>query len=155
MEMKFLRILRRAFLVLGILAFQAEASSPVMIPILQPYQAVSPKGTWLLDVKPSDRYGSGSSTTTLSNKNTGEIVWTKELPYTFWQCCVTDDGFVGGYGYSKGLEFRFPPEKESGEFLVRILDPKGDVIHAETTRSELSFQSNVPSLYASWLLLDG
>jgi len=154
MEMKFIRILRPAFLFFGIMAIPAEASSGPMIPTLQPYQVVSPKGTWLLDVKPSDRHGGGPSSATLSNKNTGEIVWKQELPYTFWQCCVTDDGFVGGYGYSKGLEIGFPPGDVGGEFLVRILDPKGDVIHAETTRIEVSFQSYAPRVYASWLVLD-
>ncbi len=79
---------------------------PPMVPILQPYQVVSPDGTWVLDVKPGNREASGPAATTLTNVKTGRIAWKRMLPYTFWQCCVNDDGVVGGFAYTKDDPYR-------------------------------------------------
>lgn len=127
-----------------------------MVPTLQPYQVSSPEGSWLLDVKPSHRYGSGPSSATLIHKKTGEIAWKQELPFTFWQCCVNEDGYVGGYGYTKGPMGGDPYTygEDGGEFIVRILDPKGVGIYAETTRRGAVFFAHYPDIYARWLTLD-
>ena len=93
-----------------------------MVPILQPYQVVSPDGTWVLDVKPGNREAAGPGATTLTHTKTGQIAWKRMLPYTFWQCCVNNDGVVGGYAYTKGVmgENDRPrmPEISSFPFLI-------------------------------------
>lgn len=117
-------------------AGSAQAGYLPMVPTLQPYQATSPDGIWTLEVFPSHRYGSGPSETVLSKGK--EIVWKKTLPYTFWRACVTDEGYVGGFGYSLGPMGgdpwgKFAGAEGGGDFLVRILDPTGKTVHAETS----------------------
>ena len=125
---------------------------------LQPYQVVSPNGTWRLDVKPGNREGAGPALTTLTNATTGEIAWKTMLPYTFWQSCVNDDGTVGGYAYTKGAMGDSDPTKDSGNFLVTFLDAKGETMHLESTHqtpSSYGMGFPIPAHRADRLLLDG
>lgn len=132
-----LRALRRAALLLACsLVSTVQAGYLPMVPTLQPYRATSPDGVWTFEVFPSHRFGSGPSEALLSKGK--EIVWKKKLPFTFWRACVTDDGYIGGFGYSLGPMGgdpwgQFGGDKGGGDFLVRILDPTGRTIHAETT----------------------
>lgn len=133
-----LREVRLIFLSL-ILTSSLRAGYAPYVPTLQPYQVVSPDGTYQIEVKPTTRFGSGPGATTLTNRKTGEVAWKRELPFTFWQACVNDQGIVGGYAYSKGPMGGEPWGSDGGEFLVRILDVKGGVVYEETTRRGSTF----------------
>jgi len=104
-----------------VLAGSVHAGYPPYVPTLQPYQAVSPNGIYLFEVKPSHRYGSGPSLAILTKRDAKEIAWKRELPFTFWQACVDNDGTVGGFGYSKGPMGGDPwaLDEDAGEFIVR------------------------------------
>ena len=156
MEIRFARVFSFALLVISVLAPSAYAGYPVMVPTLQPYKVSSADGTWLLDVKPTHRYGSGPSSVTLIHQKTGEVAWKQELPFTYWQCCVNNDGHVGGYGYTKGPMGGDPWGEEGGDFIVRILDPKGVVEYAETTSRGMGPMIHIgtPSVSARWLIHD-
>lgn len=137
----------------------ASAGYPPMVPLLQPFQVVSSEGTWQLDVKPSNREGSGAALTTLTNKKTGIVAWKQMLPYTFWQCCVNEKGIVGGYAYTKGVmgEGQWEESKEPGEFLICFLNVEGSTIHQETSRrnpSSIGMGYYQPTHCAHRLLLD-
>lgn len=134
------------------------AGYPPMVPILQPYQVVSPNGTWVLDVKPGNREASGPAATTLTNVKTGRIAWKRMLPYTFWQCCVNDDGVVGGFAYTKGVMGENDSTKDAGDFIVSFLDKQGVEMHVETTHrtpSSVGMGFYVPAHRAYRLILDG
>lgn len=151
-----IRMIRCFCVIAMILALPALGGYGVTVPILQPYQVSSDNGAWLLDVQPSHRYGKGPSTAKLIRKETGEIAWKQELPFTFWQCCVSDEGHVGGYAYSNGPMGSEPRNStnENGEFLVRILDPSGKVKYSETTDTGSIPSFYEPNYYASWLDCD-
>lgn len=82
-----------------------------------PKTYVSPSGENSLSVDPSDREGSGKAHYLL--KHNGEVAWSGEEPFTFWNAFVTDDGTFGGYAYSEGYS------RDSGEFIVSLIDAKG------------------------------
>lgn len=129
---------------------------------MQPFQVTSPDGAYLLEVKPTHRFGSGPCTGTLSKQDTKEIVWKRELPFTFWQACVSNDGKVGGFAYSKGPMGGDPgsisdDENGAGEFLVLILDRNGTAAFEETSRRGSTFGGYtgfVPPLSPDGLLFD-
>lgn len=138
-------------------ASSLRAGYPPYVPTLQPYQVASPDGTYVLEVKPTSRHGSGPGATTLSNRKTGEVVWKSELPFTFWQACVNDKGIVGGYAYSKGPMGGDPWSSDGAEFLVRIFDVKGGIVYEETTRRGATFggyTGYIPPPSASQLLFN-
>lgn len=142
MEMNVIPSRLREALVLALSLISAgslQAGYPPYVPTLQPYQVASPDGTYVLEVKPTSRHGSGPGATTLTNRKTGEVVWKSELPFTFWQACVNDKGIVGGYAYSKGPMGDELLSSDVGNFFVRILDEKGGVVYEETTRRGSSF----------------
>jgi hypothetical protein len=126
-----------------------------MLPTLQPYEVVSPEGRWRLEVKPGERNGSGPAMTSLINAGTGEIVWKQMLPYTFWQCCVNEEGIVAGYGYTKGPMGESDETKEAGQFIVSFLDLRGLSMHEERTDHTPAWAGiYLPELWASRLYLD-
>ncbi len=140
-------------------AHHACAGFPPYVPVLQPYQTVSPNGVYLFEVKPSQRYGAGPCTAVLTNTKSKECVWKRELPFTFWQSCVNDDGIVGGFGYSKGpMGDNIPGSaNDGGEFVVRILNARGVVTYEETSPRGPTFGSYIqysPPLSAQQLFLD-
>lgn len=159
--MKILRPLLLAFLAPGLLAIfslPSVAGYPPTVRTLQPYQVTSPKGTWRLDVKPDNREGAGSASTTLTNLKTGEIAWRRQLPYTFWQCCVNEKGVVGGYAYTKGAMGGGNSSKDAGHFIVSFLDVEGMLMHEERTHRSSSWIGMgyyIPAHRAAHLYLDG
>jgi hypothetical protein len=148
---------RPLLFVLVIQCMPSWAGYPPMVPVFQPYRVVSPDRTWFLDVKPGNREAAGPAVTTLTHSKTGEVSWKRTLPYTFWQCCVNDDGIVGGYAYTKGVMGENDPTKDAGDFIVSFLDAKGFPMHQETSRRTPSFVGMgyyVPEHWAHRLLLD-
>jgi hypothetical protein len=149
-----------ALLVAGLLALSPLPSSggyPPMAPILQPYQVVSPEGTWRLDVKPGNRGGAGPADTTLMNVKTGEVAWKRMLPYTFWQCCVNEEGVVGGFAYTEGPLGENDPRKDAGDFVVSFLDARGVPMHEERSHrspSSIGMGYYIPAHRAYRLLHD-
>ena len=135
----------------------ASAGYLLMVPTLQPYRVISPQGKWRLDVTPSNRQGSGSAITTLTNVSTGEIAWKQTLPFTFWQSCVNEEGVVGGYAYTGGVIGGEGGKLNADHFVISFLDAKGQPMHEEKTpRQNSGFSSMVygPEIYAQRLLLD-
>jgi hypothetical protein len=134
------RRFRPALCVLGIAGISlAAASSPPPVADLQPYRILSPAGTRVLEVQPSSRHGAGPSHATLEDTVTGEIIWKRKLPYTFWQACVNDDGIVGGFGYTTGPTGGTTWGGDPGDLFVRILDAEGISMHEEVTRRRAAF----------------
>ena len=132
------------------------------VPTLQPFQITSPDGAYLFEVKPTHRYGSGPSMATLSKGGTKEVVWKRELPFTFWQACVNNDGKVGGFAYSKGPMGGDPwtnssDDNSAGDFLVRLLDRNGTSVFEETSRRGSTFgpfTGSVPPLSPDGLMFN-
>ena len=69
-------------------------------PILQPATYVSASGEFSLRVVSSNPHGAGPGDYKLTKA--GEVVWSGQLPYTFWKAAVADDGQFGGYAYTSG-----------------------------------------------------
>ena len=153
-------LLLLAFLITGFLAFfslPAAAGYPPMVPTLQPYRVVSPQGKWRLDVTPSNRQGAGPALTTLTNITTAEVVWKRMLPYTFWQCCVNDEGIVGGFAYTKGPLGEGSYDKDPGEYVLSFFDAQGLLMHEERSKrygSSVGMGYYMPTHCAYRLLLD-
>ena len=83
---------------------------------LDPKTYTSPSGTYLLWVNPSDPDGEGEAFYRLSSQ--GKVVWEKELPFTFRDASVADDGTSCGYAYTEGI-------MGLGNFEVAIIAPNG------------------------------
>jgi hypothetical protein len=100
-------------------------------PDLAPREYASPSGRFTLFVDPSNRDGAGEATYVL--RKDGAAVWSGERPFTLWEAAVGDDGTVGGYAYTLGFN---RPGDRSGDFLVVIIDAKGDDRVVERTERE-------------------
>lgn len=128
-----------------------------MAPTLQPYQVVSPEGTWRLEVKPGNPQGAGPADTALTNMKSGEVAWKRMLPYTFWQCCVNEEGVVGGFAYTGGPLGENDPRKDAGDFVVSFLDVRGVPMHEERSHrfpSSIGMGYYMPAHHADRLLHD-
>jgi hypothetical protein len=90
----------------------------------------SPSGNYSLAIDPSDREGAGKARYVL--KHGGEIAWSGDEPFTFWDAFVADDGTFGGYAYTEGYS------RDAGEFIVALLDPKGNVRMSEKAPRKFS-----------------
>lgn len=101
------------------LALPALLSSPQNWTVLDPAEHRSPDGGYVLYLDPSARDGAGPARYRLSRH--GEALWDAELPFTLRELAVTDAGFTAGYGFTRG-------DRLDGEFLVAILDPRGEVV---------------------------
>ncbi len=95
-------------------------------PPLNPKTHRSPSGEFSLFVNPSDRQGRGSARYRLL-KGSREV-WQGELPFTLRDVRVLDDGTAAGYGYTLGPQgFGGASRDDRGEFVIAILDPRGNV----------------------------
>lgn len=141
----------------GLSTSPSWAGYPVMVPTLQPYEVLSPNGTWRLEIKPSDRQGAGPAFTSLVRVETGEVAWKQMLPFTFWQCCVNEEGVVAGYAYTKGAMGGGQADKDAGHLVVTVLDAKGIPMYEERTHRDASWVGMgyyIPAHCASRLSLD-
>jgi hypothetical protein len=73
----------------------------------------------LLSVDPSHKHGIGKANYRLVDED--RELWSGEKPFTLWEVCVTDAGFVGGYAYSQGLY----GGREPGDLRIVILNTQG------------------------------
>lgn len=95
-------------------------------PTLDPTLHHSPSGEYSLLVDPGDRYGRGGATYRLTCRD--REVWSRPLPFTLWEACVSDAGMVGGYGYTHGPQGMAPGGgygRGPGEMFVVALDAQG------------------------------
>jgi hypothetical protein len=91
------------------------------------FATTSPSGEYELTVKP--RYGRGQSPAHYRMVRNGQEVWSAELPFSFLDAGVTDDGAVAGYGRS--LVDKCGEQIEMGsEFVVAFIDSSGEVMRA-------------------------
>ncbi len=102
-------------------AFASESPPPMVN--VKSYASAS--GRWSLEVDPTDLYGRGPARCVLMEN--GHEAWSKELPFTFSEAVVADDGTVAGYGYTEGVRgwakggYKAGP----GDIRIAILDPSG------------------------------
>lgn len=99
--------------------------------ILQPRTYVSPSGDWRLSVDPSSRFGGGKSQVAVSRH--GTTAWLAELPFTYWEACVTDAGYAAGYAFTNGRR-----RGAGGALVIAIFGPDGSPVleeHIERTGS--------------------
>jgi hypothetical protein len=90
---------------------------------LEPKTYKSRSGDYALTVDPAARTGAGKARYTMMHG--AATAWSAELPFALWDAVVADDGIVGGYAYTDGLEH------DDGEFVVAILDAGGKVRASE------------------------
>jgi hypothetical protein len=110
---------RHSVAIFVLLVFVALGQTAAPASDFPPKTYTSPSGKYSLSVDPSDREGAGKARYLL--KHNGEVAWSGEEPFTFWDAFVTDDGTFGGYAYSEGYS------RDGGEFIVSLLDAKGMV----------------------------
>lgn len=96
-------------------AGQANPQS-ILPPPLQPTVYHSPSKQFALLVQPSERDGAGHAEYRLTRD--GKEVWTGELPFTFREAVVRDDGEIGGAALSGGY-------RAHGHIVFAVVDAKG------------------------------
>ncbi len=134
----------------GLLVHQGSTFARQAPPeVLDPKTYTSPSGQFKLVVDPSDMNGAGSATYRL--KRDGREVWSASKPFTLWDACVTDEGVVGGYAYSKG----FDAFRDYGDFRVAIIESDGRVRMDQVTKREGShFLHTPPNPIGVGMLMD-
>lgn len=111
-------------ILLATLAHAHIASSPgSFMPVLQPYVRRSPDGKRAIEVDPSHWRGIGAAHYRASLGE--EAVWAGELDFTMWEAAITDDGFVAGWGATRGIAGL---AAWSGELHVAIHAPDGSLV---------------------------
>jgi hypothetical protein len=98
---------------------------------LQPATYGSPSRVFELTVDPTDRAGLGPSLSRLSRG--GTQVWARELPFTFQEAVVDDQGTAAGFGY-----VGTPPYGRDKEFFVAIVGADGVVAYEERVQMQPS-----------------
>ena len=98
---------------LAILARLGQTQSGA-VPPLDPQTAVSPSGHFALWENPSQPTGAGEAFYRLTKD--GKTIWARNIAFSLAEFAVTDDGTVGGYGYSEGVQ-------RPGKLIVAILNP--------------------------------
>jgi hypothetical protein len=84
---------------LALLGAPSSADSPASPPEpLHPRDCHSADGRWVLHVDPSQHDGDGPADGRMTRS--GALVWSRELPYTLREACVTNEGCVIGYAHS-------------------------------------------------------
>lgn len=118
-----------SLLLIGLASTGSRLAPP---PVLQPTTYASPSGSYTLLVDPSARLGSGPGRYALRRE--GVLVWERELPYTFREAVLSDEGFAAGYAYTAG-ERDFDA---LGDFVVAILAPDGHELRKDSERRRKS-----------------
>lgn len=79
-------------------------------PVLHITTYRSPSDNYALTVDPSRLHGGGPGSYRVELNN--QLVWEKQLDFTFWEAAIADDGSVVGYAYTSGWR-GFDNEKKS------------------------------------------
>ncbi len=121
---------------LAVLVLTAGTQAPQHVgPPLDPTEYLSPSGTCLLQVLPSDRDGAGHSRCRLLRD--GEQKWEVEIPWTLWEAVVTDEGWCAGYAYAGG----YGGYREA-QLVLGVIDPFG------TARQVTRIERQVRAMHA-------
>jgi len=121
---------------LGIL--YAIALSPVARgdqPFVDPYDATSPSGDWVLHVEPSDPDGEGPATYRMTHK--GELAWEATLEYTLRECVVGSSGVTVGYAYDAGY-MGWGGVSTDSLLIVASIHADGQVAHVERHKRQIT-----------------
>lgn len=132
----------------------AELAGPR--PSVNPATYSSPSGEFSFFVNPTDLFGRGPADYRFTKS--GEVVWTKQLPFTAYDAAISDSGHVIVYAYTHGLDgFSEAGYKAGmGDFVVAIFSSKGDVILKETyPREGGRYEDAVPNPEAKSIIVDG
>jgi len=105
---------------------------------LNPKTYTSPTGLYTCEVDPSDIYGRGAGH--YHFKKNGHEVWSGNYPFTLYAAQITDDGTIGGYAYTFGLEGLSEEgfKKGYGELLIIIMQKDGKVVLSESIPRKFS-----------------
>jgi len=87
-------------------------------PIIQPFSIVSPSGSRVLTVAPSNRYGLGAAAYRMQTST--DTLWGQTLDFTLVDAAVDDTGTCVGYGYTQG--YAMP-----GALILARIDADGSV----------------------------
>jgi hypothetical protein len=118
----------------SIVRAQMSAPDPVHP---QTYRSVSGEFQCLVD--PTDLYGKGPADYRLTRS--GKDLWKRRLGFTLYQAVVSDQGRVGGYAYTRGLQ----GDRDRGEFKVILINTNGAVLIEETMkRKDSGFLHDLP-----------
>ena len=115
-----------AVLALALAAVGLDSPGPgygTPAPLCQPQAVASPSGRFVVHVEPSSPSGAGPALCRLTLD--GERIWERELRVTPWSIGVTDEGRVGGFGYTRGIRSE---DGDPGELCILVLDPEGRTI---------------------------
>ncbi len=130
----------------------AAALSFYAPPLVNPATYLSPSQVYQLDVDPTEPDGSGAARYRLTHR--GSVAWESELPFTWYDAVVTDDGVAAGVAYSRGI-MGGPYGEEDGDLRFVVLDPTGEVRFERTeTRTESRAMHSQPVPQSRGVLLD-
>lgn len=123
-------------------------------PFVDPYEASSTSGEWVLRVEPSSPGGEGPAAYRMTRG--GEVAWEATLEYTLQECVIGANGVVVGYAYDLGLSSVHSYQLESS-LIIATIGTDGKVLVSEKHKRLPSY---FPSDNSPWrprcegLLLD-
>lgn len=154
-----MRIIEVAVAIMGRAMFCASLTAAAYhfeAPVLNPRSYTSPSGQFVLHVDPSDLYGRGGADYRVTLN--GRTVWAGVKPFTLCEASITDEGLIGGYAYTHGIE-GFPKLRGSdrpGEFHVVVMRATGElVVDDKVKRTPSRFLHALPNPLAKGILIDG
>jgi hypothetical protein len=93
------------------------------IPIVFHYRTItSASGEYELSIDPSNQSGEGESELKLTKS--GELLWAKKFPATFYEAFISNDGGIVGYAYTNGIQGGVDP----GDIAIFILAVDGEIL---------------------------
>lgn len=135
---------------LALLLWPVAGRGQLFRSIVNPKTYTSPSGTYTVTVDPEDRQAEGGATVTIRRQ--GQQVWSGKMAFTLLNAGITDDGAVGGYGFSRGKKGRSDLE---GDFHVVLLDSRGKIrLDQQTPRQQSRFLDHSPDPNPEGLILD-
>lgn len=120
-------------------------------PVLHITTYRSPSNNYALTVDPSRLHGGGPGSYRVELNN--QLVWEKQLDFTFWEAAICDDGSVVGYAYTSG--WRGFDGGRNGDFVTAILNPDGSTRFIDRRpREQTGMMDSPPGPTASGCFLD-
>ena len=104
--------------------------------VVDPSEHASPRGTYVLEIDPTARDGTGPARYHL--RRGGETAWRDELAFTLTEVAVLESGHVVGYSELRRGSFL------KGDFVVAVVAPDGELVLEERTESTNSLYIHMP-----------
>jgi hypothetical protein len=92
---------------------------------IQPCNLSSASGEWTARTDPSSKRGDGPSH--ISVWHGAERAWEAEVPFSFWDAQLSDEGQLAGYAFTEGRM----SVGAKGEFVVALFGPDGRALREE------------------------